>query len=62
MFEKLILNAMCNFFYENNLILSKQSGFNFFITKSWFLYDSYLRHERVNPGDSCINQLISITH
>ena len=28
----------------------------------WFLYDIGLRHERVKPGDICIDQLLSIPH
>ena len=40
--EKLMFNEMFNFFIENKLISSNQSGFK--------------------PGDSCINQLLSITH
>ena len=40
--ERLMFNEMFNFFIENKLILSNQSGFK--------------------PGDSCINQLLSITH
>ena len=40
--ERLMFNEMFNFFIENNLISSNQSGFK--------------------PGDSCINQLLSITH
>ena len=40
--ERLIFNVMFNFFIENKLISSDQSGFK--------------------PGDSCINQLLSITH
>ena len=37
-----MFNEMFNFFIENKLISSNQSGFK--------------------PGDSCINQLLSITH
>ena len=37
-----MFNKMFNFFIENKLISSNQSGFK--------------------PGDSCINQLLSITH
>ena len=40
--ERLMFNEMFNFFIENKLISSNQSGFK--------------------PGDSCINQLLSITH
>ena len=40
--ERLMLNEMFEFFIENKLISSSQSGFK--------------------PGDSCINQLLSITH
>ena len=40
--ERLMFNEMFNFFNENKLISSDQSGFK--------------------PGDSCINQLLSITH
>ena len=40
--ERLLFNEMFNFFIENKLISSNQSGFK--------------------PGDSCINQLLSITH
>ena len=40
--ERLMFNKMFNFFMENKLISSNQSGFK--------------------PGDSCINQLLSITH
>ena len=41
-FDCLIYNSMFEYFIENDLISSKQSGFK--------------------PGDSCTNQLISITH
>ena len=37
-----MFNKMFNYFIENELISSNQSGFK--------------------PGDSCINQLLSITH
>ena len=37
-----MFNEMFNFFIENDLILSNQSGFK--------------------PGDSCVIQLVSITH
>ena len=40
--ERLMFNEMFEFFIENKLISSSQSGFK--------------------PGDSCINQLLSITH
>ena len=40
--ETLMFNEMFQFFIENKLISSSQSGFK--------------------PGDSCINQLLSITH
>ena len=40
--ERLMFNEMFNFFIENKLISSNQSGFK--------------------PGNSCINQLLSITH
>ena len=40
--ERLLFNEMFNFFIENKLISSNQSGFK--------------------PDDSCINQLLSITH
>ena len=40
--ERLMFNEMFNFFIENKLISSNQSGFK--------------------PGDSSINQLLSITH
>ena len=40
--ERLQFDEMFNFFIENKLISSNQSGFK--------------------PGDSCINQLLSITH
>ena len=40
--ERLMFNEMFEFFIENKLIPSSQSGFK--------------------PGDSCINQLLSITH
>ena len=40
--ERLMFNEMFNFFIENKLISSNQSGFK--------------------PGDSCINQLLYITH
>ena len=40
--ERLMFSKMFNFFIENKLISSNQSGFK--------------------PGDSCINQLLSITH
>ena len=40
--ERLMFNEMVEFFIENKLISSSQSGFK--------------------PGDSCINQLLSITH
>ena len=40
--ERLMFKEMFNFFIENKLIPSNQSGFK--------------------PGDSCINQLLSITH
>ena len=40
--ERLMFNELFNFFIENKLISSNQSGFK--------------------PGDSCINQLLSITH
>ena len=40
--ERLMFNEMFNFFIENKLISSNQSGFK--------------------PGDSCINQLLFITH
>ena len=40
--ERLMFNEMFNFFVENKLISSNQSGFK--------------------PGDSCINQLLSIIH
>ena len=40
--ERLVFNEMFEFFIENRLISSSQSGFK--------------------PGDSCINQLLSITH
>ena len=40
--ERLMFNEMSEFFVENKLISSSQSGFK--------------------PGDSCINQLLSITH
>ena len=40
--ERLMFNEMFEFFIENKLIYSSQSGFK--------------------PGDSCINQLLSITH
>ena len=42
LFEKLIYNALYNFFDRNNVLTSNQSGFR--------------------AGDSCTNQLISITH
>ena len=41
-FERLICNSLFDFFFENELISSDQSGFK--------------------PGDSCINQLLSIIH
>ena len=41
-FERLMFNKIFNFFIENKLISSNQSGFK--------------------PGDSCINELLSITH
>ena len=41
-FERLIFNSLFNYFIENNLFSSYQSGFI--------------------PGDSCVQQLISITH
>ena len=40
--ERLMFNEMSEFFVENKLTSSSQSGFK--------------------PGDSCINQLLSITH
>ena len=40
--ERLMFNEMFEFFIENKLISSSQSGFK--------------------PRDSCINQLLSITH
>ena len=40
--ERLLIKEMFNFFIENELISSNQSGFKL--------------------GDSCINQLLSITH
>ena len=40
--ERLMFNEMFQFFIENKLISSSQSGFK--------------------PEDSCINQLLSITH
>ena len=40
-FERLVYNNLFEYFFENNLISSNQSGFK--------------------PGDSCTNQLISIT-
>ena len=40
--ERLMFNGMFNFFIENELISSNQSGFK--------------------PGNSCVNQLMSITH
>ena len=40
--EKPIFDKMFEFFIENKLIATNQSGFK--------------------PGDSCINQLLSITH
>ena len=41
-FARLIYNSLFEFFIDNELISSNQSGFK--------------------PGDSCINQLLSITH
>ena len=41
-FERLLYNRLYEYFIENELISSNQSGFK--------------------PGDSCINQLLSITH
>ena len=40
--ERLLHNRLYEYFIENELISSSQSGFR--------------------PGDSCINQLLSITH
>ena len=40
--ERLMFNGMFNFFIENELISSNQSGFK--------------------PGNSCVNQLMSVTH
>ena len=41
-FERIIYDNMLKYFFDNNLISPKQSGFR--------------------PDDSCINQLLSITH
>ena len=41
-FERLVFNALFNFFLQNKLFTSCQSGFI--------------------PGDSCVSQLLSITH
>ena len=41
-FERLVFNALFNFFLQNKLFTSYQSGFI--------------------PGDSCVSQLLSITH
>ena len=41
-FERLVYNRLYEYFIENELISSSQSGFK--------------------PGDSCINQLLSITY
>ena len=41
-FERLVFNALINFFLQNKLFTPCQSGFI--------------------PGDSCVSQLISITH
>ena len=50
-FERLIFDELFNFLLENNLISPNQSGFNLISpNQSGF-----------KPGDSCINQLLSIT-